>query len=134
MGGQRRERLVLPDAPSGVRFLPQLQFVLWSINLATGTSSYVRSVPPRGNGSVLHGGLPQHSSGRGEGLSLASPEWPPSCLLPDHAHIAPAAGTAGSWELTSESLFRNRLLPKNLISLLGAACSQNLVNIGDKVP
>lgn len=85
-----RGRLLLPDAPSGIRFLPQLQFVLWSINLATGTSSYVRSVPPRGNGSVLHGGLPQHSSGRGEWLSLASPEWPPSCLLPDPCTHCPS--------------------------------------------
>lgn len=58
----------------------------------------------------------------------------PAASFQTHAHIAPAAGTAGSWQLTSESLFRYLLLPKNLISLLGAACRQNLVNIGDKVP
>lgn len=81
------KKLVLLDARLYLLFLPRIDFVLWSINL--GTSLYARSVPPRGNSSVLHGSLPQHSAGRGEWFSLATS--PCATQLPPSApvHLMP---------------------------------------------
>jgi hypothetical protein len=39
LGGVREQEAILPDALLEPLFLPQIQFVLQSINLATGTSS-----------------------------------------------------------------------------------------------